>query len=126
MSRYRYNRQVNPPAPFVYASVGGPVEGTPSLECPAQLDIAADLSVIPWRLAEELQLDQLGEFPVLGLGGHLATLPTFLVQIQIRGMPPQLVKVLASLEEPYVLLGRDVLNHFRITLDGPNLMLDIE
>jgi hypothetical protein len=41
-------------------------------------------------------------------------------------MSPRLVKVLASLEEPYVLLGRDVLNHFRITLDGPNLVLDIE
>lgn len=126
MSRYRYNRQVNPPAPFVYVSVGGPVEGTSSRECPAQLDTAADLSVIPWQLAEELQLDQLGEFPALGLGGHLMMLPTFLVRIQIREMPPQLVKVLAGPEEPYVLLGRDVLNRFRITRDGPNLALEIE
>ena len=69
MSRFRYNRQVNPQAPFVYASVGGPAEGTLSQECPAQLDIAADLSVIPWQLAEDLQLDRLAWIPTEGKTG---------------------------------------------------------
>ncbi len=58
MSHYRYNRQVSPPAPFVYVSVCAAVEGTAAAECPAQLDTAADLTVIPSRLVEELQLDQ--------------------------------------------------------------------
>jgi hypothetical protein len=126
MSRYRYNKQVNPPAPFAYASVGAPDNGASSLEYPAQLDTAADLSVVPWRIVEELQLDQIGEFEALGFGGHLMTMPTFLVQIQLRGLAPLVVEVLASPEEPYVLLGRDVLNRFRVTLDGPNLVPEIE
>ena len=126
MSRYRYNYQVIPPAPFAYASVGAPVEGASSVEFPAQLDTAADLAVIPWRIVEELRLSQLGEFEALGLGGHVMTMPTFLVQIQLRGLAPQVVKVLASPEQPYILLGRDVLNRFRVTLDGPNLVLEIE
>ena len=75
---------------------------------------------------EEVQLGQIGEFEAIGLGGHLMTLPTFLVRVQLRGLPPHVVKVLASPAEPYVLLGRDVLNHFRVTLDGPNLVLEIE
>ena len=79
MSHYRYNRQVSPPAPFVYVSVCAAVEGTAAAGCPAQLDTAADLTVIPSRLVEELQLDQLSEFPILGVDGHLSTLPTFLV-----------------------------------------------
>jgi predicted aspartyl protease len=126
MSRYRYNNQVSPPAPFAYASLGAPVEGARSLEYPVQLDTAADMTVVPWRVVEGLQLDPLGEFEALGLGGHVMTLPTFLVRIQLRGLPPQVVEVLASPDEPYVLLGRDVLNHFRVTLDGPNLVLEIE
>jgi len=126
MSRYRYNRQVNPPAPFVQVSVSASAEGGPFLECPAQLDTAADLSVVPSRMVQELQLEQLGEFPALGFGGHLMTMPTFLVRIQVRGLAPQVVEVFASPGEPYVLLGRDVLNRFRVTLDGPNLVLDIE
>jgi len=126
MSRYRYNNQVDPPAPFAYASVGAPVEGGLFLECPAQLDTAADLSVLPSRIVLDLKLEQLGEFDALGFGGHLMTMPTFLVRIELRGLPPHVVKVLASPEEPYVLLGRDVLNRFRVTLDGPKLVLEIE
>jgi hypothetical protein len=70
MSRYKYNRQVSPPAPFVYVSVCAAVGGTMSSESPAQRD--------------------------------------------------------TNPQEPYVLLGRDVLNHFRITLGGPNLALTID
>ena len=47
MIRYNYNRQVNPPAPFVYVSIERPsVDGT-TVEMPAQIDSAADISVIP-------------------------------------------------------------------------------
>lgn len=53
-------------------------------------------------------------------------MPTFLICIRPRGLTPHVVKVLASADEPYVLVGRDVLNHFRVTLDGPNLVLDVE
>ena len=126
MSRYRYNRQVSPPAPFVHVSVRAVAVNSAVAECPAQLDTAADLTVIPTRLVDELQLDQLGELSILGFGADLETLPTFLVQIQIRDLPSQLVEVLASHDEPYVLLGRDILNQFRIMLDGPNLVLEIE
>jgi hypothetical protein len=126
MSRYKYNRQVSPPAPFVYVSVRAAVDGTMSAESPAQLDTAADLTIIPSRLVEELGLPQVGEVRIFGVGGRSDTLPAFLDLLEIRGTSPRLVKVLSNPEEPYVLLGRDVLNHFRITLDGPNLALDIE
>ena len=126
MTRYRYNRQVLPPAPFVYVTIEPPVAGSLAVECPAQLDTAADCTVIPWRLVEELQLDQLAELPTLGFDGHLTTLPTFLVRIGIRDFAPQAAEVFASMHEPYVLLGRDVLNRFRIILDGPGLVVDIE
>ena len=126
MSHYRYNRQVSPPAPFVYVSVCAAVGGTSTAECPAQRDTAADLTVIPSRLVEESQLEQLSEFPIVGVDGHLSTLPTFLVQIRIREQSPRVVEVVASPLEPCVLLGRDVLNQFRIPLDGPNLVFDIE
>jgi hypothetical protein len=54
MSRYRYNHQVDPPAPFAYAVVGTPVDGGRSDEYPAQIDPAADISVVPWRVVEDL------------------------------------------------------------------------
>jgi len=56
MVRYTYNQQVSPPAPFVHVSVCPPREGATGITVPAQIDTAADLSVIPGRLVEELQL----------------------------------------------------------------------
>ena len=56
MVRYTYNQQVSPPAPFVHVSVRPPRGGATGITVPAQIDTAADLSVIPGRLAEELPL----------------------------------------------------------------------
>ena len=75
MSRYRYNNQVIPPAPFAYTSQGAGHSGALSMEYPAQLDTAADLSVIPFRIVDDVKLDQFGEFEAIGLGGHLMTYP---------------------------------------------------
>jgi hypothetical protein len=125
MIRYAYNRQVTPPAPFVHVSLRPPQEGAAGVVVPAQIDTAADLSVIPGRFVEELHLVPLDSVSALGFGGHLVTLPTFLVELQVRDLTPATVKVLASHDEPYVLLGRDVLNRFTILLDGPNLVIEV-
>ena len=93
---------------------------------PAQLDSAADGTVIPWSVIEALQLPQLDERPALGFGGHLVSVPTCLAQLTVASLAPITVEAFASREEPYVLLGRDVLNHFRIVFDGPNFILEID
>jgi hypothetical protein len=124
--RYNYNRQLTPPAPFVHVRAAAPASGKAVEQIAAQLDSAADRSVIPWSVVEALQLPQLDELPALGFGGHLLSVPTFLVQLTVRSCTPITVEAFASREEPYVLLGRDVLNHFRVLLDGPNLVLEME
>ncbi len=125
MVRYTYNQQMSPPAPFVHVSVCSPLGGANGITVPAQIDTAADLSVIPGRLVEELQLVPLDSVAALGFGGHLLTLPTYLVELRVKEMDPVTVKALASHDEPYALLGRDLLNRFTILLDGPNLILEL-
>ena len=51
--------------------------------------------------------------------------PVFVVTLAIQGLPGRLIRVVAHPDEPYVLLGRDVLNAHRIVLDGPNLRLEV-
>src|SRR5262245_29827400 len=100
MVRYAYNQQVTPPAPFVHVLVRPPYEGPAGIVVPAQIDTAADLSVIPGRLVAELQLVPLDSVSALGFGGHMVTLPTFLAEIQVRELGPVTVKVLAIHDEP--------------------------
>ena len=61
-----------------------------------------------------------------GLGGIIYSLPTYIVFVAIHDLAPQAVKVVASADEPWMLLGRDVLNGHRLVLDGPGSYLEVE
>jgi len=126
MTRYNDNQQMSPPAPFVPVLIGPPSDDSVARELPAQLDCAADRSVIPWSVVEALALPQLDELPVLGFGGHLTTAATFLIDLAVRGFPAVTVEVFGNRDEPFVILGRDVMNRFRVVLDGPRLVLELE
>jgi predicted aspartyl protease len=126
MIRYSYNRQITPPAPFVHVSIRPPERGIAVSDLPALLDTAADITVIPARVAEELQLIPLDEVPIGGFDGRVSWVSTFLVQLALRQSTPKVIRVVASRDEPYALLGRDVLNDYRAILDGPLLRLEIE
>ena len=72
-----------------------------------------------------LALNPLGEETVTGFDGSVRVVPTFGIELEVRQTKPVRVEVLASRSEAWVILGRDVLNHFRIVLDGPNEKLEI-
>jgi hypothetical protein len=125
MIRYNYNRQVEPPAPFVYVSLRCPETGKAVDNLPAQVDTAADRTVIPGSLVDRLDLVPLDELRVAGLGGQTFVSTTYRIELTLRELSPQTVEVIAHPEEPFVLLGRDVLNRHRLLLDGPGLALEI-
>ena len=126
MIRYAYNQQVAPAAPFLHVTLRR-ADGTAELpETPALVDTAADKTVVPWRVVEELQLAPVRTLSVTGFGGVVTSVPAFLIQAVFRTMRPVLVEVLASPGERYVLVGRDLLNTYRIVLDGPELLMEVE
>lgn len=125
MIRYNDNRQVSPPAPFVHVGIRHPQLDEGFEDCPAQLDCAADFTVVPATVIEQLHLAQLDHVLIGGFGGHVTLAPTFLVRLAIRGLAPLLTRVVSSEGEPYVLLGRDVLNQYRTLLDDPRQILEM-
>lgn len=126
MIRYNYSKSVQPPAPFVHVAIHNSNLQRTVADVPALLDCAADRSVIPADLIESLGLVQLDEVPIMGFGGHIVLAPTFLADLEIRQLPRITAEVIANSDEPYVILGRDVLNSFRVLLDGPNLVVEIQ
>jgi hypothetical protein len=68
--RYNYNRQVEPPAPFVHVSLKCLETGKFIDNLPALIDIGADRTVIPGGLVDLLGLIPLEEFRVAGLGAR--------------------------------------------------------
>ena len=126
MVRYHYNRQMHPPAPFVHVRLASWDGTTVADGIPAQVDTAADLTVIPEGLATHLGLRPAGEIRVAGFEQPLTTTSVYEVRMAIQDLELLRTEVVASPTEPHVLLGRDVLNRHRIVLDGPRAALEIE
>lgn len=126
MIRYTYNSQVQPPAPFVLVTLRNPSTEAEVRNVPAQLDIGADRTVLPLETTRTLALKVVGGVTVVGFGSGPYEAPLFSVELGIHTLPVHRLEVVASPAEPWILLGRDVLNSYRLVLDGPKLALEIE
>jgi hypothetical protein len=110
---------------FVQVRLQNPVSGDELNDVPAQLDTAADRTLIPETLVETLALPQLGTLMIGGVGGVQQAMPTYPLLLAVHNLPPQTIEVVPSPGESWVLLGRDVLNVYRVLLDGPQLATEI-
>jgi hypothetical protein len=122
--RYRYAAG-NPPAPSVLLNLAHPVTGRRLADVPALADSGADQTVIPERLVEPLGLLRLDQEVVRGFDGTPQLLPTYLVLLQVRDLAPVEVEVIASPRVDNAVVGRDVLNRYRVMLDEPAMVMTI-
>lgn len=115
-----YDRSVYPPAPFVDIRISPPL--SPALGPPlqAKLDTAADISCIPVDLVERLGLLPARTVPVEGYDGIQEVVYSYTVTLEVADARFRHLEVVL-IPEKYALLGRDVLNHFYIQLNGPDL-----
>jgi hypothetical protein len=123
--RYGYVTQLNPPASFISVLLRNPVSGAEQQNVPAQLDRAADRTLLPDALVQALALPQIGTIPIGRVGGTAQTMPSYPVEIAGHNLPALTIEAVASAGETWVLLGRDVLNAHRLLLDGPQLFLEL-
>jgi hypothetical protein len=124
--RVLYNDQKQPPAPFVLVTLVNPYDGSKLPDVPAQLDTAGDRTLVPLALVDQLGLEPIDDILIGGVGGTEETMPVFVVSLAILSLPARTMRVVAHPDEPWILLGRDALNSYRLLLDGPNLALEIE
>lgn len=125
IATYKYRSEFDPPAPVIAVRIAHVSTGVAIEDFPAQMDHGADRSVIPASLVGTLDLAPLDRIPVRGFLGEPEELSRYAVQVTPKGLRPVDVTVLTSTEERVIILGRDVLNHFRVVLDGPNQTVEI-
>jgi hypothetical protein len=123
---FLYTTQRDPPAPFALVDLREPGTADDRLsQLPAQVDSAADRTIVPLKLIERLQLTPSGNAPFAGLGDHEIRLDLYKVEILVRTLTPREIEVAAHATEELILLGRDFLNQFKIVHDGPKERLEI-
>jgi predicted aspartyl protease len=86
------------------------------------VDTGADVVVVPETLATNLELPVIGRTCVVGATGRSVTANVFAVTVELMGNA-WIVEAIALGDE--ALWGRNLVNRFRLTLDGHHLQLQV-
>jgi predicted aspartyl protease len=118
-----YDLELRPPAPFTEVSITNFATGQ-SVRLPGKVDTGAGITVIPERVVRDLVLPKAGEMLCQSYDGARTWHPVHYVDLDIAGRHLPRIKVVST-ARLYVLLGRDVLNQFILTLDGKALTFNL-
>ena len=120
-----YDLDFDPPAPVASVRVAHPVTGLTSNILRGKLDTGADLTVIPESLLVPLRLSAKGHVWTRSFDGTYSQRPVCYIAVAIEGHKLPTVRCIAA-DRDTVLVGRNVLNRFVLTLDGRQLMFELQ
>jgi len=123
--RQEYSREGFTPAALLIPVSVSPLEGGKDCPATALIDTGADISVLPSKLREELDLTLLGYTECSGaFDEESKTVPTYYVRMSVADVWIGEVEVILT-SSPYVLLGRDILNSLLLIADGPKSVFEL-
>jgi hypothetical protein len=112
----------DPPAAVAYVTLRNPVTGITWPDVPMLLDSGADVTLIPQTLVELLEAEIVPDrkYELAGFDGttSLASVVRLEVTFCRRIFRGQFLLV----EQPWGILGRNIMNAVSLVLDGPRLM----
>jgi clan AA aspartic protease len=120
MSRisFDFSSQYDPSAPVLEVSLRSYQPHTGVYTGNALIDTGADGSLVPLDILQSIRADFLHMRSLRGITGHGQKVPIYLVAVQIGSHTLQGIQVAGLGETDELILGRDVLNQLRLTLDG--------
>lgn len=125
MPRHALDVTWTPPAPIIDIGVGYPDQPSDIVErARALVDTGSDITVLPKSLFDQLALPQVGQVTVAGFDSEARPEPAFGVVITIDGCDPVAVRAIVHDDEETI-LGRDVLQHVKVTVDSPGGFVEV-
>ena len=121
---YDYDTTYQPPMPMVELKVG-PALQEASLELAALVDSGADATIVPLRYLRQLQARRSRKAWMRGTTGERVLIDLYNVAIRIGPYQQSLPEVVGVASEDEVIVGRDVLNHLNVTLNGPAYVTEV-
>ena len=113
--------QFDPPAPLARVSLRAPNSDTAVNDVPMLIDSGSDLTLIPEGVVADLSLgfEDRETYEVEGFDGKRSKARS--VQLELVFLSGTFRGRFLVVNSQFGILGRNVLNHFAILLDGPGL-----
>jgi predicted aspartyl protease len=93
--------------------------GHPPITLKAIVDSGADATMVPLHYLQELVARKAQTTWLLGTAGGRYEVDLYTVAVQIGEQPSQYVDVVGTMRQEEVIVGRDVLNQYVVTLNAP-------
>jgi Retroviral aspartyl protease len=114
----------SPPAPLARVTLLHPENGTTVSDVPMLLDSGADVTLIPQAsvalLGTTMRIDE--SYELMGFDGSVSQAQA--VQLNLIFLRRRFKGRFLLIKQEWGIIGRDVLNHVSLLLDGPQLMWD--
>lgn len=124
---YEYNTDYNGPAlPIVETIVRSLGENDVSVVLWAVVDSGADATMIPLRNLNHMAARKVDTRRVRGIGGLSYPVDIYEVVLQLGSFTIPKVYAVADRQNGAMILGRDVLNQFIVTLNGLAHVVEIQ
>lgn len=123
---YDYNSAYVPPAPFLPIAVDGYDPAKSPVIVPAFLDTGADGTLLPEDILNTVGAEYEDTVQLLGVAGGIQQLDRYTVRIQIDGQIVHAVSAVATAAGSEALIGRDVLSHLIVALNGPAGVVELQ
>jgi len=115
---YEYDNGYNPAMPVVDIVVGRAMDNV-SLAMKALVDSGADATIIPLNSLQEIRARRSRKMWMRGTAGGRVLVDLNQISLQLGPFAQTLLEVVGSTQNDEVIVGRDVLNHLTVTLNGP-------
>ena len=113
-----------PPAPISRVTLRNPDTGKTQADVPMLLDTGADVTLVPRSALDllELQVDVRKRYELASFDGGTSLVPVVYLELLFcrRTFRGQFLPV----DQPWGVLGRNILNMVPLIFDGPNLQWD--
>jgi predicted aspartyl protease len=117
------SRAFEPPAPMVPVRVRAP-GGIDVATVDGKLDTGADICALPETALAQLDVSPVRVGRAAGFAGALIETHVYRVDVELDEFVVERVEALAT-RRPYAIIGRNVLRHFVLRIDGPKGMLEL-
>ncbi len=121
-----YNAEdFTPPAPVVLVVLRDVRSGSEAHDVPMLMDSGADITLIPRHVVSAMNLptDQSKGYEIVGFNGSVSI--EHPVQLELLVLGRSFKGSFLCTDNSYGILGRNILNHVRLILDGPSLAWDV-